>query len=72
MRFAHFEPVLQEPKNRAKPLLTINDFTNGLLCLRVNVLPDKDFRDGFSPDNRVHQIGAGLVAPNAPTLKLWL
>jgi hypothetical protein len=72
MRFAHFEPVLQEAKYRPQSLLPIYDLPYGLLGFRVNVLPDEDFRDWFSSNNRIHQIRPGLVAPNAPALELGL
>src|SRR5262245_39852535 len=51
MRLADAEAVLQECKNRAESLLTIDDFSNRLLCFGMNVLPDKDLGDRFSSEN---------------------
>jgi hypothetical protein len=77
MRLADAEAILQECKNRAEPLLTIDDFSNRLLCFGMNVLPDKDLGDRFSSKGsspsgtnvlcRSKHFGAGISA-EAPAL----
>lgn len=60
------------PLSRSYTLRQPADFTNSPYRFGVNILPDEDFRDRFSPYNGIDQIRASFVAPDTSSLKFGL